>query len=70
MATRHSLDRSTMFSILLTLSTKYGQLESKAGEAVTTAVLAAWYDSTATDMFKFAKEWITANRKDLLPLKA
>lgn len=70
MPTRHALDRSTMFSCLLTLSAKYGQLDTRVGEAVTTQALAAWYDSTSVNMFAFAKEWIKENRKDLLPLKS
>lgn len=70
MGARSGLDRSTMFTNLLTLSAKFGGLTTKAGEHVVTQALAAWYASTATDMFAFTKEWIKEHRKDLLPLKA
>jgi hypothetical protein len=62
------LDRSAMFSALLELSPKYGKLDSRVGERITTEALAAWRDSTGDDMFRFAKEWIKTERKDLLPL--
>jgi hypothetical protein len=69
MPRKHGLDRSTMFTNLLELSSVYGQLPRSHGEQITTVALAAWYDSTASDMFAFTKEWIKKERKDLLPLK-
>jgi hypothetical protein len=70
MPRKYPLDRSAMFSYLLTLSDKFGALTTRAGEHVVTEALNAWYDSTAVDMFAFTKEWIKAHRTDLLPLKA
>jgi hypothetical protein len=70
MPTKHALDRSTMFTNLITLSDKFGALTTRAGEHAVTEALTAFYDSTAVDMFAFTKEWIKAHRTDLLPLKA
>lgn len=69
MAAKHALDRSTMFTCLLDLSPKYGQLTTKAGERIVTEALAAWYDSTATNMYVWAKNWIKENRPELLPFR-
>lgn len=69
MAIRSQLDRSTMFTCLLDLSPKYGQLDTKVGERITTEALASWYDSTATNMYEFVKIWIRENRPELLPLR-
>lgn len=62
------LDRSAMFSYLLELSPRYGKIDSKTGERITTEALKAWYDSTGDDMFIWTKRWIETERKDLLPL--
>jgi hypothetical protein len=69
MGKKHQLDRSTMFTVLLDITPAYGRMESRAGERVVTEALLAWYDSTATNMHSWAKEWVTANRPDLLPLR-
>lgn len=58
-----------MFSNLLTLSEKFGDLESHIGRQVVTEALAAWHESTSSDMYAFTKDWILTKRRDLLPLR-
>ena len=71
MAVRSDLDRSTMFTILLDVSPKFGAMSTAQGRHVVTEALAAWDDSTAVDMYRFTVEWINKEqRKDLLPLTA
>lgn len=65
MSKRHELDRSTMFTALLELSPDYGKLDTRVGEHIVSEALRGWYDSAATDMFKFAREWLRANRPEL-----
>jgi len=69
MKARNGLDRSTMFSCLLDLSTVYGLLDTREGGQVTTEALEAWYASPSTDMYAFTKEWIITEQTWLLPLR-
>jgi hypothetical protein len=65
---RHPLDRSVMFTNLLTLSAKFGALERKVGERLVTEALLAWYDAPSEhDMFAWTKRWIKENHPELLP---
>ena len=69
MKARNRLDRSAMFTALLDLSTIYGLLDTRDGAQVITEALEAWYESPSTDMYEFAKEWITTRQQWLMPLR-
>lgn len=69
MKARNGLDRSAMFTALLDLSSVYGLLDTRDGSIVTSEALEAWYASPSTDMYAFAKEWISEEQPWLLPLR-
>lgn len=67
---RRDLDRSVMFTNLLTLSAKFGELDRKAGERVVTEALLAWYDSPSEhDMYAWTKRWVEEKHPELLPFR-
>jgi hypothetical protein len=54
---RFTVDRSTMFTVLLDVDPTFGRMESSAGRQRVSAALEAWYRSTSTDMHAFARTW-------------
>lgn len=61
---RHSMDRSTAFTVLLELWPGFRESESYFGRPGQVdhvgLFLEAWYASPSTDMFAFGRDWVAA----------